>query len=124
MGTARIVKAFFPLLDRGAHGEREPGSSKTPAIPKTKIIVVCSEVSYALLSPGFSAPYMYSMSKFALEAYAQALRVELSLLPAPVDVIAINPGAMATPMLEAQKRGGENAYFEKAAESGSVYAPF
>ena len=38
------------------------------------------------------------MSKFALEAYATALRQELSVLPAPPYVVVVRPGPVNTPL--------------------------
>ena len=150
LGTHRVTKAFIPLM----HTE-EPRDVES-RIPSPKIIVVASELSYANFSAGFSAPY--SMSKFALEAYAfsaqnryktdafidddhfyvdgylhmcvvrsryaSSLRLELSLLRNPIDVVVLNPGAMSTPMLFSQMAGGSNAFFEQYAAQGSVYGPF
>ena len=84
-GTHTVTRAFFPLL-------RRAGEAASPVI-----IIVCSEISLSRLSAAFNAPY--SMSKFALEGYATALRQELSLLADPVAVTVLNPGAMRTPML-------------------------
>ena len=61
--------------------------------PKGKIIIVTSEVA------GFDPlPFngLYSISKIALENYAQALRQELNLLKQKV--ITIMPGAIETPL--------------------------
>ena len=65
LGTQRVTKAFIPLM----HTE-EPRDAES-RVPSPKILVVASELSYANFSAGFSAPY--SMSKFALEAYALCL---------------------------------------------------
>ena len=88
-----------------------------------KVIVVCSELSLGWLSPAFSAPY--SMSKFALEGYGASLRQELSLLEHPVSVAVLNPGTTSTPMLQAQRTGGPNAFFERAAAKpgGTLFGP-
>lgn len=116
LGTQRVVRAFSSLMRTA-----QP-SATGHTLPSPKIIVVASELSYANYSAGFSAPY--SMSKFALEAYAASLRLELSLLPNPIDVVILNPGAMNTPMLQDQMTGGTNAFFEQWAARGGIYAPF
>merc|ERR1712216_30191 len=86
-----------------------------------KIVVVASEISLGWLSACFNAPY--SMSKFAVEAYAVALRQELALLEAPVRVVTLNPGPFKTPMLQEQRPGGSNAFFERAARKpGTLFA--
>lgn len=81
-GQLRVVQAFAPLLgaDRSLNGG--PGR-----------IVNMSSVA------GFSAaPFLtpYACSKFALEAFTQGLRREL--MPYSIDVVAINPGPIATPI--------------------------
>ena len=81
-GQLRVVQAFGPLLgtDRSLSGA--PGR-----------IVNISSVA------GFSAaPFVvpYACSKFALEAFTQGLRRELT--PYGIDVVAINPGPIATPI--------------------------
>lgn len=140
-GTHRVIHAFSsllrtspPLTQHLRSAASCNGSSMPPGasavIPSPKIIIVCSELSLAWMSPAFSAPY--SMSKFALEAYAASLRLELSLLSAPIPVVVLNPGAMATPMLSAQRSGGANSFAELARTArqhdggggGGVFAPF
>ena len=74
VGTMQTVRAFHPLLaERG------------------RIVIVTSEV--ATLAP---LPFngLYSISKAALESYAQALRQELGLLSQTV--VTVRPGAVAT----------------------------
>ena len=115
LGTQRVTRAFSSLMRTAA----PPTVRQT--VPSPKVIVVASELSYANYSAAFSAPY--SMSKMALEAYAASLRVELSLLPNPIDVVVLNPGPMDTPMLQDQMAGGSNAFFERWAARGGVYAP-
>ena len=75
-GAMLVNRTFFPLL-----GERG------------RIVIVTSEV--ATLAP---LPFngLYSVSKCALDAYAQALRQELELLGHRV--ITVRPGAIETPL--------------------------
>jgi 2,3-dihydro-2,3-dihydroxybenzoate dehydrogenase len=110
-GTHNLNRAIFQRL-------RRTGDGADP-----KIFIIASEVSYARLSTAMNAPY--SMSKFALEAYAVGLRQELSVLQdGPVKVIVVNPGAHATPLLLDQLSGGSNAFFEQhaAREGGTLWA--
>lgn len=110
-GTHNLNRALFQSLRR------------TGTDADAKIFIVASEVSYAMLSTAMNAPY--SMSKFALEAYATGLRQELSVLrDGPVKVIVVNPGAHATPLLLDQMSGGTNAFFERHAsrEGGTLWA--
>ena len=99
-GTNNVNRAFFNLI-------RRQGECADP-----KIFIIASEVSYAMLSTAMNTPY--SMSKFALEAYAIGLRQELEVLKdGVVKVVIVNPGAHATPLLINQLSGGSNAFFER-----------
>lgn len=82
MGTVRINQAFFPLLKRGSDA-RSSG----------RIINISSETGWETTAP-FNGPY--SMSKYAIESYSDALRRELQLLHIPV--IKIQPGPFKTEM--------------------------
>lgn len=76
LGPMNLCRVFHPLLS-----------------PSGRVILVTSEV--ATLAP---LPFngLYTVSKNALEAYAQALRQELGLLGQRV--ITVRPGAIATPL--------------------------
>ena len=76
LGVMRVCRALHPLLS-----------------PRGRIVIVTSEVAtYAPLP--FNG--LYSVSKAALESYAQALRQELNLLGQ--SVVTVRPGAVATPL--------------------------
>ncbi len=77
-GAYRINKTFLPLLIKN----------------KGKIVVTTSE-----LAPNKIIPFnsIYSISKKALDAYAEGLRMELALLGIPV--VTLRPGAVSTDML-------------------------
>ena len=108
-GVARVTKAFLPLIEE----------------KKGRIINMSS------ISGLSSAPFLgaYAASKFALEGWSDALRIELQ--PKGVDLVLIEPGPIATPIWK--KTGGvsqeqlpepyqgalENCkkYVEKSAES-------
>ena len=81
-GQLRATQAFAPLL--GA----EPGREGRPG----RIVNISSVAGFSampLVTP-------YACSKFALEAFTQGLRRELMMYG--VDVVAINPGPIATPI--------------------------
>ncbi len=78
-GAFRINKRFFPLVQNG----------------RGKIIITTSELAGNKILP-FNA--IYSISKKALDAYAQGLTMELGLLGVPV--ITLRPGAVETPILK------------------------
>lgn len=78
-GAYRVNKVFFPLVKNG----------------NGKIIITTSELAPNKILP-FNA--IYSISKKALDAYAQGLTMELGLLGVPV--ITLRPGAVETPILK------------------------
>lgn len=92
MGTYRVNKKFFPLVEAA----------------KGRIVNISSETGWQSAAP-FAGPY--AMSKYAVEAYSTALRRELSLLG--VKVVTIQPGAFRTNMVS----GIEHAFTVAAGES-------
>jgi NAD(P)-dependent dehydrogenase (short-subunit alcohol dehydrogenase family) len=74
-------------------------------------VIVVSSVDGIVSLPG-NAPY--DASKFAIEAYADALRTELSLCGVGVSVI--NPATMRTPMADAFFPGHRKTWTAMAAE--------
>lgn len=89
------LNALAPLLVARAAspGMRERGRGRIIAVGSTNGLLV--------------TPFMgaYSAGKFALEAFSDALRLEL--LPFGVEVVLIEPGAMKTGFAAAAKRGLE-----------------
>lgn len=88
-----------------------------------KIVIVTSETGVHTAAP-FNG--IYSMSKYALEAYADALRRELAFLG--IRVIKIRPGAFKTgmtgKMIELFSEAEENsAHFKKNISRGMPYLP-
>jgi NAD(P)-dependent dehydrogenase (short-subunit alcohol dehydrogenase family) len=83
MGTFRVNKKFFPLVE-AARG---------------RIVNISSELGWQS-APPFNGPY--AMSKYAIEAYSTALRRELALLG--VEVITVQPGPFRTAMIEGIER--------------------
>lgn len=77
-GAYRVNKTFLPLILKN----------------KGKIVVTTSE-----LAPNKIIPFnsIYSVSKKALDAYAEGLRMELGLLG--IRVITLRPGAVATELI-------------------------
>ena len=92
MGTYRVNKKFFPLVEAA----------------KGRIVNISSETGWQSAAP-FNGPY--AMSKYAIEAYSTALRRELALLG--VKVVTIQPGAFRTSMVE----GIEQAFTQAEAET-------
>lgn len=83
MGVYRVNKAFLPLVIKG----------------KGRIIITTSEMAWQKPLP-FTG--VYSLSKTALECYADSLRLELMLLGVPV--ITMRPGAFSTELLSESSR--------------------
>lgn len=81
-GQLRVVQAFAPLL----------GADRSLAGAPGRIVNISSVAGFS------AAPFVvpYACSKFALEAFTQGLRREL--MPYGIDVVAINPGPIATPI--------------------------
>lgn len=76
IGTVAVTQAFLPAIRRG----------------QGRILNVSSDSG--LIATPFMAPY--SISKFGVEAFSDALRRELS--PFGIEVVIVEPGAIATPM--------------------------
>lgn len=92
MGTYRVNKTFFPLVEAA----------------KGRIVNLSSETGWQSAAP-FNGPY--AMSKHAIEAYSTSLRRELALLG--VKVVTIQPGAFRTHMVA----GIEDAFTAAEAET-------
>ena len=98
IGTMLTCRILHPLLKRGG-----------------RIVIVTSEVA---TMPPLPFNGIYTVSKTALDAYAQALRQELSLLSQRV--VTVRPGAIETPLcrgsLDATARlAEETVLFKKEA---------
>ncbi|HZJ10186.1 MAG TPA: SDR family NAD(P)-dependent oxidoreductase, partial [Trueperaceae bacterium] len=102
------LNALAPLLVARAAspGMRARGRGRIIAVGSTNGLLV--------------TPFMgaYSAGKFALEAFSDALRLEL--LPFGVEVVLIQPGAMKTGFAAAAKRGLE----EEAERVGEPWAEY
>jgi NAD(P)-dependent dehydrogenase (short-subunit alcohol dehydrogenase family) len=83
MGTYRVNKKFFPLVEAA----------------KGRIVNISSETGWQSAAP-FNGPY--AMSKHAIEAYSTALRRELGIVD--VKVVTIQPGPFRTSMVEGIER--------------------
>jgi NAD(P)-dependent dehydrogenase (short-subunit alcohol dehydrogenase family) len=97
MGTYRVNKRFFPLVEAA----------------KGRIVNLSSETGWQSAAP-FNGPY--AMSKHAIEAYSTALRREVALLD--VKVVTIQPGAFRTDMVAGIERA-----FTAAEEETPKFAP-
>lgn len=92
--VARLTQALIPAL-KTSHGR----------------VVLISSVDGIVSLPG-NAPY--DASKFAIEAYADALRVELSFWG--VDVSVVNPATMRTPLALSFFEGHKKAWQQMDAQ--------
>jgi NAD(P)-dependent dehydrogenase (short-subunit alcohol dehydrogenase family) len=107
VGQLRVLQAFLPAL-RGSKGR----------------VVIMGSVGGRSALPFLGA---YAMSKFALEAMADALRLELA--PFGVEVALIQPGTIATPIWSKPQRAVEqfppeatDLYGERVAKFRSLAA--
>jgi NAD(P)-dependent dehydrogenase (short-subunit alcohol dehydrogenase family) len=98
-GQLAVTKAFLPLL-RKSKGR----------------IVNMSSIGGRVAQP-FAGPYI--ASKFALEAVTDVLRAEL--LGWGVDVIAIEPGTIATPIWEKSSQEAEKVLAKLSPEQRELY---
>jgi NAD(P)-dependent dehydrogenase (short-subunit alcohol dehydrogenase family) len=101
IGQVAVTQAALPAL-REARGR----------------IVNMTSIGGRLASP-FLGPY--NASKYALEAVTDALRVELR--PFGIEVAAIEPGAVATPIWEKGRALAEEATANMPAEALELYGP-
>lgn len=99
IGQVAVTQAMLPLL-RKAKGR----------------IVNMGSISGLLAAP-FTGPY--AMSKFALEAYSDALRMELA--PWGIRVSLIEPGSIKTPIWNKSKESGENIYDDLDEDGRRLY---
>jgi short-subunit dehydrogenase len=94
IGHMNVVRELFPLLERNGY------------------IINISSIGALYVSP-WMAPY--HMAKFALEAYSDALRIELA--PFGIKVVIIEPGAVKTAANQKEDRFKNQIYntiYEKA----------
>ncbi len=87
-GPLIVTQAFAPLL----------GADRTRTGPPGRIVMISSVGG--LNAPPFLGAY--SASKFGLEGLSESLRRELMLYG--IDVVIINPGAIATPIWDKSER--------------------
>ncbi len=97
-GTYRVNKIFAPLVINS----------------KGKIIITTSELAPNKILP-FNA--IYSVSKKALDAYAEGLRMELGLLG--VQVITLRPGAVKTELIQSS-----SSALDKLVNNTTLYKNF
>ena len=106
-GVFQVNKKFFPMLINN----------------KGKIVILSSETGVQTAAP-FNG--IYALTKYALEAYSDALRRELSFLE--IKVIKIRPGAFKTSMTKGVEDLFESAeqrsfWFKKNINKGRSYLP-
>jgi NAD(P)-dependent dehydrogenase (short-subunit alcohol dehydrogenase family) len=108
IGQLAVTQALLPLLRRSRAGADPDHRSGR--------IVFISSVSGRSALPFGGA---YAASKFALEAAADALRVEL--LPFGMRVLLVEPGAIATPIWETSRAAAEQWLAEVPPEMQTYY---
>jgi len=101
IGQLAVTQAFLPLL-RSSKGR----------------IVNTGSVSGLLAMPMLGP---YCMSKFAMEAFSDSLRLELR--PWGIEVILLEPGMIATPIWEKGLRKGEEAEANAPEGMLDLYSP-
>ncbi|HMQ52435.1 MAG TPA: SDR family oxidoreductase [Anaerolineae bacterium] len=101
VGQIGVTQAFLPLLRQG-RGR----------------IVNMSSISGRVAMPFFGP---YTTSKFALEAITDVLRLELK--PWGIDVIAIEPGAIATPIWDKSLTKADQMVAALPPEGQRLYGP-
>jgi NAD(P)-dependent dehydrogenase (short-subunit alcohol dehydrogenase family) len=99
LGSIAVTQAFLDLIRSGCGR-----------------IVNMSSIAGQLASPFTGS---YSMSKFALEAFSDALRMELAPWGVPVSVI--EPGNVATPIWDKSRARGESIYEALGTDARSLY---
>ena len=100
-GVIGITQAFLPLLRRCRGRVVMIGS-------------ISGRISYPLLGP-------YAASKYALEAVADALRLEL--IPDGIPVTLIEPGPIKTPIWEKSRAASQRPAHGSAPDLAARYAP-
>ncbi len=99
-GTIAVTQAFIPLIRQG----------------RGRIIVIGS------IAGRFTSPFIgpYCASKYALEAFTDALRFELK--PWKIDVAIVEPGSIATPIWDKAESTFERLKRELPAQALELYA--
>jgi NAD(P)-dependent dehydrogenase (short-subunit alcohol dehydrogenase family) len=101
LGPIAVTQAFIPLL-REAQGRI---------------------VNMSSIGGRFSAPYVsaYNASKFAMEAWSDSLRIELT--PWNIDVSVVEPGNIKTPIWEKGIKEGLDRRKQLPKEAEDLYGP-
>jgi NAD(P)-dependent dehydrogenase (short-subunit alcohol dehydrogenase family) len=118
VGQIAVTQACLPMLRRSRQARADAESDGAPDESGGRIIFMSS------VSGRSALPFMgpYAASKFALEAAADALRVELR--PFGLDVVLVEPGVIITPIwetsLQSAVRAGEQMPVEATEYYGTV----
>jgi NAD(P)-dependent dehydrogenase (short-subunit alcohol dehydrogenase family) len=84
-GAAAVTRAFLPMLRRQGYGH----------------VVMVSSIGGRMAVPGLGS---YNASKFALEGWSEALRLEMK--PVGIQVVLVEPGSYETNIWNAQPSSG------------------
>lgn len=109
IGQVAVTQAFLPLLRQGLlrQGLLQQGRGR---------VINMSSISGRVAAP-FAGPY--AASKFSLEALTDSLRVELK--PWGIEVISVQPGAIATPIWDKTVTRGNDLLSDFSEEATSFY---
>jgi NAD(P)-dependent dehydrogenase (short-subunit alcohol dehydrogenase family) len=102
IGQIAVTQACLPLLRRARAASAASAAWGRAGAARAGRIVFLSSVSGRVALPFAGA---YAASKFALEAAADALRVELA--PAGIAVVLVEPGVITTSIWETAQQAGE-----------------
>lgn len=118
-GALASTQTFLPLM-REAVGKAPAGDSNASAAPpRQPRILMVSSISGRVGTPLVGA---YNASKFAMEGMSDAMRREL--LPYGIDVILIEPGAIATPIWQRSSDRADRMLSNYPPAFHQIYAPF
>lgn len=116
VGQIAVTQACLPLLRRAREVAGRDARNAGPNVRGAGRTIFMSSVSGRSALPFIGA---YAASKFALEAAADALRVELR--PFGLDVVLIEPGVITTPIWETSARAAEHSVSRMPAASEQYY---
>jgi NAD(P)-dependent dehydrogenase (short-subunit alcohol dehydrogenase family) len=121
VGQLAVTQAVLPALraaaEAGAHAGRDgaPGSPGTPPSPR---IVMVGSIGDRIAGPMIGA---YHAAKFGLAGLTGSLRAELA--PTGIEVLLVEPGAIATPIWARGAAAAEQLLSKLPAEAMQRYGP-
>jgi NAD(P)-dependent dehydrogenase (short-subunit alcohol dehydrogenase family) len=118
-GALAATQTFLPLM-REAVGKAPSNQGQANAsAPHQPRILMVSSISGRVGTPLVGA---YNASKFAMEGMSDAMRREL--LPHGIDVVLIEPGAIATPIWQRSSDRADRMQEKFPPQFHQIYGPF